>query len=192
MFPRQPVMHVLRSMRSCGRTWTRRAGSGTRSRSGQRSGSNQAARPTGQNPAPPPDAARHARGRRRTAPGGCRAAPARPAQPGSPPADTTASRPGPLRPPGPGRTRRRPADNDPRSGPGPPTSSTRPDCPAASRASSSQHAPPRRCFRGGLRPGRSSVLGGIEEFPLFRDPARSAAASCSRRSATIASSAAIC
>ena len=49
----------------------------------------------------------------------------------------------------------------------------------------------RRCFRGILRPGRSSADGGIEEFPLFRDPARSAAASCSRRPATIASSAAI-
>ena len=49
----------------------------------------------------------------------------------------------------------------------------------------------RRCFRGGFRPGRSSELGGIEEFPLFRDPDRFAAASCSRRSATTASSAAI-
>ena len=49
----------------------------------------------------------------------------------------------------------------------------------------------RRCFLGGFRPGRSSELGGIEEFPLFRDPDRSAAASCSRRSATTASSAAI-
>ena len=44
---------------------------------------------------------------------------------------------------------------------------------------------------GILRPGRSSEDGGIEEFPLFRDPARSAAASRSRRSATSASSAAI-
>ena len=50
----------------------------------------------------------------------------------------------------------------------------------------------RRCFRGGFRPGRSSELGGMEEFPLFRDPARSALSSCSRRSATTASSAAIC
>ena len=50
----------------------------------------------------------------------------------------------------------------------------------------------RRCFRGGFRPGRSSELGGIEEFPLFRDPARAAVSSCSRRSATTASSAAIC
>ena len=49
----------------------------------------------------------------------------------------------------------------------------------------------RRCFRGGLRPGRSSDDGGIEEFPLFRDPARSAVSSRSRRSATIASSVAI-
>ena len=32
----------------------------------------------------------------------------------------------------------------------------------------------RRCLRGGFRPGRSSELGGIEEFPLFRDPARAA------------------
>ena len=47
-------------------------------------------------------------------------------------------------------------------------------------------------MRGGFRPGRSSELGGIEEFPLFRDPARAAASSCSRRSATTASSAAIC
>ena len=43
-----------------------------------------------------------------------------------------------------------------------------------------------------LRPGRSSELGGIEEFPLFRDPARAAVPSCSRRPATTASSAAIC
>ena len=50
----------------------------------------------------------------------------------------------------------------------------------------------RRCFRGGFRPGRSSELGGIEEFPLFRDPARAAVSSCSRRPATTASSAAIC
>ena len=83
-------------------------------------------------------------------------------------------------------------DSGPRSGPGPPTSSTRPGCPAASPASSSSaRSAARRCFRGGFRPGRSSELGGIEEFPLFRDPARSAAASRSRRSATTASSAAI-
>src|SRR5579863_5783742 len=50
----------------------------------------------------------------------------------------------------------------------------------------------RRCFRGGFRPGRPSELGGIEEFPLFRDPARAAVSSCSRRPATVASSAAIC
>src|SRR6266496_3600437 len=50
----------------------------------------------------------------------------------------------------------------------------------------------RRCLLGGFRPGRSSELGGIEEFPLFRDPARSAVPSCSRRPATTASSAAIC
>ncbi len=49
----------------------------------------------------------------------------------------------------------------------------------------------RRCLPGGFRPGRSSADGGIEEFPLLRDPARSAAASCSRRSATADSSAAI-
>jgi hypothetical protein len=50
----------------------------------------------------------------------------------------------------------------------------------------------RRSFRAGcLRPGRSSLLGGIEEFPEFRDPARAAASSCSRSSATSASSAAI-
>ena len=49
----------------------------------------------------------------------------------------------------------------------------------------------RRSRRGGFRPGPSSELGGIEEFPLFRDSARSASSSCSRRSATIASSAAI-
>jgi hypothetical protein len=30
-----------------------------------------------------------------------------------------------------------------------------------------------RFFRGGFRPGKSSDDGGIEEFPLFRDPARS-------------------
>src|SRR5208283_938295 len=49
----------------------------------------------------------------------------------------------------------------------------------------------RRCFLGGFGPGRSSDDGGIEEFPLFRDSARCAAANCSRRSATTASSAAI-
>ncbi len=49
----------------------------------------------------------------------------------------------------------------------------------------------RRRFLGGFRPGWSSADGGIDEFPLFRDPARSAAASRSRRSATSASSAAI-
>jgi hypothetical protein len=49
----------------------------------------------------------------------------------------------------------------------------------------------RRCFLGGFRPGRSSELGGIDEFPLFRDPARAVASSCSRRTATIASSATI-
>jgi hypothetical protein len=32
----------------------------------------------------------------------------------------------------------------------------------------------RRCFRGGFLPGMSSDDGGIEEFPLFRDPARTA------------------
>src|SRR6266496_2940830 len=50
----------------------------------------------------------------------------------------------------------------------------------------------RRCLRGGFRPGRSSELGGIEEFPLFRDPARSAVSNCARRPATTASSAVIC
>jgi hypothetical protein len=49
----------------------------------------------------------------------------------------------------------------------------------------------RRCFRGGFLPGRSADDGGIEEFPLFRDPARPAVSSCSRRSATTASSVAI-
>jgi hypothetical protein len=49
----------------------------------------------------------------------------------------------------------------------------------------------RRSFlAGGLRPGRSSALGGIEEFPEFLDAARRAASSCSRSSATSASSAA--
>jgi len=50
----------------------------------------------------------------------------------------------------------------------------------------------RRSFRaGGLRPGRSSLPGGIEEFPEFRDAARRAASSCSRNWTTRASSAAI-
>jgi hypothetical protein len=49
----------------------------------------------------------------------------------------------------------------------------------------------RRCCRGSFRPGRASDDRGIEEFPFFRDPARCAAASCSSRSATTASSAAI-
>jgi hypothetical protein len=50
----------------------------------------------------------------------------------------------------------------------------------------------RRSRRGGFRPGWSSELGGIDEFPLFRDIDRSAVSSRSRRSATIASSTAIC
>jgi hypothetical protein len=50
----------------------------------------------------------------------------------------------------------------------------------------------RRSRRGGFRPGWSSELGGIEEFPLFREPARSATSSCFRRSATSTSSAATC
>jgi Transposase len=50
----------------------------------------------------------------------------------------------------------------------------------------------RRSFRpGSLRPGRSSLLGGIEEFPEFRDAARRAASSCSRNWTTRASSTAI-
>jgi hypothetical protein len=45
----------------------------------------------------------------------------------------------------------------------------------------------RLSFRaGGRRPGRSSALGGIEEFPEFLDPARSAASSFPRNSATSA------
>ena len=64
--------------------------------------------------------------------------------------------------------------------------------PAHRRAPAARLLPPplvtarsavRRCFLGGFRPGRSSDDGGIEEFPLFRDPAR-AAAHCSHRSAT--------
>jgi hypothetical protein len=34
----------------------------------------------------------------------------------------------------------------------------------------------RRCFRGGFSPGWSSTDGGIDEFPLFRDRVRCAAA----------------
>jgi hypothetical protein len=37
---------------------------------------------------------------------------------------------------------------------------------------------------GGFFPGRSSVLGGIEEFPLLRETSRSSRATCSRNSAT--------
>ena len=48
----------------------------------------------------------------------------------------------------------------------------------------------RRSLRaGGRRPGRSSALGGIEEFPEFLDPARSATSSFPRNSATSAVSA---
>ena len=44
--------------------------------------------------------------------------------------------------------------------------------------------PPRRVFRsGGLRPGRSSLLGGIDELPLFREISRSSRAIRSRSSA---------
>src|SRR5208283_1805080 len=67
-----------------------------------------------------------------------------------------------------------------------------PDCFPRFRFFPSARSAARCCFRGGFRPGRSSDEGGIEEFPLFRDPARTAAANCSRRSATTASSAAIC
>ena len=63
-----------------------------------------------------------------------------------------------------------------------------PGCFPRFRFFASARSAARRCFRGGFFPGRSSELGGIEEFPLFRDPDRSAAASCSRRSATTASS----
>ena len=66
-----------------------------------------------------------------------------------------------------------------------------PGCFPRFRFFASARSAARRCFRGGFFPGRSSELGGIEEFPLFRDPDRSAAASCSRRSATTASSTAI-
>ena len=41
----------------------------------------------------------------------------------------------------------------------------------------------RRCLRGGLRPGTSSPEGGIEEFWLLRDSARSSRATRSRSSA---------
>ena len=44
----------------------------------------------------------------------------------------------------------------------------------------------RRCLRGGLRPGASSPDGGIEEFPLLRDRARSSRAACARSSASSA------
>ncbi|MFI5066324.1 MAG: hypothetical protein ACHP9Z_20425 [Streptosporangiales bacterium] len=40
----------------------------------------------------------------------------------------------------------------------------------------------------GFRPGWSSPLGGIEEFPLFRDAARRAASNWPRSSATSDSS----
>ena len=102
----------------------------------------------GQRPQPRPDRqgrVRHARpdaaprepGRRRTSPGAGRAAPAPPARPGSPPADTTGQLPGQRRLPGPGRTRTRPADSGPRPGPGPPSASRRPASRTASPASAS-------------------------------------------------------
>jgi hypothetical protein len=61
-----------------------------------------------------------------------------------------------------------------------------------SPASASSPLPAQRppLLPGPLPHGRSSELGGIEEFELFRDPARSASI-CSRRSATSASSAVI-
>jgi hypothetical protein len=37
------------------------------------------------------------------------------------------------------------------------------------------------------QPGRSSPLGGIEEFPIFRDAARKAASSCPRPRSGLAS-----
>jgi hypothetical protein len=98
--------------------------------------------------------------------------------------------PGQRRPPGRARTRRHPRGSDPRSGPGPPRSSTRPDCPAASPASSSR--------RPAVPGAAASVPAGhpswaeSRKFPLFRDSARSALSNRSRRSATIASSTAIC
>ena len=120
-----------------------------------------------------------------------RAAPAPPPRPGSPPAETSGKHPGQRPPKDQGRRSRHPQDSGPRSGPGPPSSWTPPGCPAASPASASSPPPaprPAAAARGGFRPGRSSELGGIEEFPLFRDPDRSAAASCSRSPATTASS----
>ena len=137
-----------------------------------RQGPQPGARWTARNPARPPGGPRRAPGRRRTSPRAGRAAPAPPPRPGSPPADTTGQPPGQRHPPGPRRTSTRPRDSDPRSGPGPPTSWTPPGCPAAfPRFFFSARSAARRCFRGGFRPGRSSELGGIEEFPLFRDPA---------------------
>ena len=54
-----------------------------------------------------------------------------------------------------------------------PASSTRPGCPAASPASFAARSAARRCCRGGrASPAGHPTLGGIEEFPLFRDAAR--------------------
>jgi len=81
---------------------------------------------------------------------------------------------------------------DPR--PASPSASQRPATRAASPAFRfrSARSAARRSFRaGGRRPGRSSLPGGIEEFPEFRDAARRAASSCSRNWTTSPSSAAI-
>ena len=66
-----------------------------------------------------------------------------------------------------------------------------PGCFPGLRLRSARSAARRAFLPGGLRPGRSSALGGIEEFPEFLDAARRAASSCSRSPATSDSSAAI-
>ena len=66
-----------------------------------------------------------------------------------------------------------------------------PGCLPRFRFFSASRCAARRSLRGGLRPGRSSPEGGIDEFPLLRDSARSSRATWSRSPAMSASSAAI-
>ena len=141
----------------------------------------------------PPAGARHTSSRRRTPPGASRAEPAPLARPRPPPAHTTGQPPGQRHLPGHGRTSKHSAGSDPRSCPGPPTSSTRPGCPAASplRSSSPPALQPAAASRAASAPAGHPTTAASTSSAISRHPVRSAAANCSRSPATTVSSAAI-